>query len=354
MEENKDMLTLLEKVLQPVFCVKDGIILHANAAARQMFLEPGMEIAPLLEQSEQDYAAFREGSLYLSLNVCGQTLSGCVQRLDGLDIFELDTDGDSEILRALALAAGELRKPLGEALCGSDALLEDAEDPEVRTRLSRLNRNLYRILRILGNMSDAQNFAEFSRQETVNIPKVLEEVILKAGHMLESSRIRVQYEGLSEPVYALADRELLERAVLNILSNAAKFSPKDSTLRVSLTHRGRSLQLTVLDSGSGIADTVMGSLFRRYLRQPGIEDSRFGLGLGIRMIHSAALQHGGTLLISRGEDGGTRVVMTLALRQKDRMQLSSTVATLDTSGGYDRSLVELSDVLSAELFDGSF
>ena len=44
MEENKDMLTLLEKVLQPVFCVKNGTILHANAAARQMFLEPGMEI----------------------------------------------------------------------------------------------------------------------------------------------------------------------------------------------------------------------------------------------------------------------------------------------------------------------
>ena len=88
MEENKDMLTLLEKMLQPVFCVKDGIILHANATARQMFLEPGTQIAPLLEQSANDYASFREGCLYLSLSVSGQTLSGCVQRLEGLDIFD--------------------------------------------------------------------------------------------------------------------------------------------------------------------------------------------------------------------------------------------------------------------------
>lgn len=354
MEENKDMLTLLEKMLQPVFCVKDGIILHANATARQMFLEPGTQIAPLLEQSANDYASFREGCLYLSLSVSGQTLSGCVQRLEGLDIFELDTGSDSRVLQALGLTAKELRKPLAAALSSSDVLLEETENPDVRTQLSQLNRSLYRILRILGNMSDARNFSEFSKQETVNIPEVLEEVILKAAHMLERSGIRLQYEGLSDPIYALADRELLERAVLNILSNAAKFSPKDSTIRVSLTRRGRSLQLTVLDSGSGIADTVMGSLFHRYLRQPGIEDSRFGLGLGIRMVHSAAQKHGGTLLISRGEEKGTRVVMTLALRQKDRMQLSSTVATLDTSGGYDRSLVELSDILADEFFDGSF
>ena len=98
----------------------------------------------------------------------------------------------------------------------------------------------------------------------------------------------------------------------------------------------------------------MGSLFHRYLRQPGIEDSRFGLGLGIRMVHSVALQHGGTLLVSQGENGGTRTVMTLAIRQREQTQMRSPVFPLDYSGGFDHTLVELADVLPAELFDGSF
>jgi len=354
MEENKDMLTLLDKMIQPVFCVKDYAVVQANAAARQLFLQPGQDIRPMLQDAAEEYAQFSGGCLYLSLTVGGQIVSGCVQRLQDLDVFELDTGSSSDALRSLALAAAELRKPLGTALSSAASLLENLEDPEAKLQLAQLNRGLYRILRVLGNMSDAEDFSTPCRPETVNIPGVLDEIMQKAAHMLEHSGIELIYEGLSEPVYALSDSIQLERAVLNILSNAAKFSPKGSRIRVSLIRRGQSLRLTVQDSGSGIAESVMGSLFRRYLRQPGIEDSRFGLGLGIRMVHSVALQHGGTLLVSQGANGGTRTVMTLAIRQKESNQMRSPIFPLDSYGGFDHSLVELSDVLPAELFDGSF
>ena len=354
MEENKDMLALLDKMLQPVFCVKDHTIVQSNAAARQMFLQPGLDIRPLLNSSAEEYEQFSGGCLYLSLTHSGQSISCCVQRLGDLDVFELDTGSDSAVLRCLALAAAELRKPLGTALSGTASLLEKLEEPDAKLQLSQLNQGLYRILRILGNMSDAEEFSTFFREETLNIPEVLEEIIRKAAHFLEQAGITLQYEGLSEPVYALADRSRLERAVLNVLSNAVKFSPKGSCIRVSLLRRGRTLRLTVQDSGSGIAESVMGSLFHRYLRQPGIEDSRFGLGLGIRMVHSVALQHGGTLLVAPGENGGTRTVMTLAIRQREQNQMRSPVFPLDYSGGFDHGLVELADVLPAELFDGSF
>lgn len=354
MEENKDMLTLLDKMLQPVFCVKEDRIVQANAAARQMFLQTGMEIQPLLEGTWEEYKAFQGGCLYLTLTVSGQSLSGCVQRVQDLDVFELDTGSDSVALRSLALAAAELRKPLGSALSSTAALLDGLDDPETRLHLSQLNKGLHRMLRILGNMSDAEDLGCFSRQETVNIPEVLEDIFRKAAQMLECSGMELHYDGLSEPVYGLADSIQLERAVLNILSNAVKFSPKGSRIQASLTRRGRILRLTVQDSGSGIAEEVMSSLFHRYLRQPGIEDSRFGLGLGIRMIHGVALQHGGTLLVSRGENGGTRTVMTLAIRQKEQNQMRSPIFPMDISGGYDACLVELSDVLPAQFFDGSF
>lgn len=354
MEEAKDMLALLDKLLQPVFCVKEYTIVQANAAARKLFLQPGMEIRPLLGQTLEEYESMADGALYLNLTVSGQTIGGCVQRVNDLDVFELDTGSDNAALRSLALAAGELRKPLGTALSNTVSLLETLEDPETKTQLAQLNKGLHRMLRILGNMSDAEDFTALSRQETVNIPEVLEEIFQKSADMLDRAGLILHYEGLSESIYALADTALLERAVLNLLSNAAKFSPQGSCIHASLTRRGRTLRLTIQDTGSGIADAVMESLFSRYLRQPGIEDSRFGLGLGIRLVHSVALQHGGTLLISRGENGGTRTVMTLAIRQREGCQMHSPVFPIDYSGGFDHALVELADVLPAELFDGSF
>jgi len=354
MEENKDMLTLLDKMIQPVFCVKEYKILQSNTAARQMFLQPGVDIRPMLETALEEYEAFQSGCLYLTLTISGHRISGCVQRVEDLDVFELDSGSDGSVLRALALAAAELRKPLVSALSSTEELLEDLKDPEAQMPLAHLNRGLYRILRILGNMSDAEDFASQYKPETINIPEFLEEVFQKAAPMLQSAGLDLHYDSLSEPIYALADSSQLERAVLNILSNAAKFTPKGSCIQASLTRRGRTLRLTVQDCGSGIADSVLGSLFHRYLRQPGIEDSRFGLGLGIRMVHSAAQQHGGTLLVSRGDTGGTRIVMTLAIRQREGTQMRSPLFPLDYSGGFDHTLVELSDVLPSQLFDGSF
>lgn len=354
MEEKKDMLTLLEKVVQPVFCVKEYRIVQINAAARQLFLQPGEDIRPLLDSAWEEYEAFQGGCLYLTLTISGQRVSSCVQRIGDLDIFELDTGDDNAALQPLALAAGELRKPLGSALFNTAALQEQLNDPDALRHLAQLNQGLHRILRLLGNMTDAGTFAGLYQPETVNIPERMEEIFQNAACLLERSGITLRYEGLAEPIYAIADCSQLERAVLNILSNAAKFSPKGSFIHASLTRRGRTLQLTVQDSGSGIADEVMSSLFRRYLRQPGIEDSRFGLGLGIRMVHNIAVQHGGTLLVSRGDNGGTRIVMTLAIRQREQNQMCSPIFPIDYSGGYDHRLVELSDVLPAELFDGSF
>lgn len=352
MEEQKDMFALLDMVVQPVFCVKVNKIIHVNAAARKLYLTIGDDITSLLETGAGEYADFTEGCLYLTLSISGQRIGACVRRIGGMDVFELDEDNAS--LQAMALAASQLRRPLGDALAQAAALQDTQEDPGTRSHISQLNRSLYQILRILGNMSDAEQMASHCRLETVDASAFLREILEKAEVLARSCGRQLYYQSLTESVFCLIDREQLERAVLNILSNAMKFTPKDGKIDISLVRRGRTLVLTVQDSGSGIAQDVMGSLFRRHLRQPGIEDSRFGLGLGIRVIHTAAIHHGGTLLISQGEKGGTKVVMTLSIRQKAPGTISSPIFEIDYAGGFDHSLVELSDVLGAELFDGSY
>lgn len=354
MEEKKDIFSLLDMMIQPVFCVKGTSIVHCNPAARQLLLDAEGSVLPLLESGSEEYAAFTGGCLYLTLSLCGQQVGASVRRMEDMDIFELDTTGNSGILRAMALAASELRRPLTSALSSTASLLDTQEDPAVLDQLAQLNRGLYQILRTLGNMSDAEYVASHCHMETVDISAVLREFFEKSRTLAERTGITLTYQDPGESILGLADPVQLERAVLNILSNALKFTPKGGKVAASLTRRNRTLQLTVEDSGSGIAEDVMGTLFQRYLRQPGIEDSRFGLGLGIRMIHAAAIHHGGTLLICPREEGGTRIVLTIAIRQKAQNTLSSPIFRMDYTGGFDHSLVELSDCLPASLFDGSY
>ena len=92
-------------------------------------------------------------------------------------------------------------------------------------------------------------------------------------------------------------------------------------------------------------------MFSRYLRQPALEDSRYGIGLGMVLIRTAAANHGGAVLIDQPEGTGTRITMTLSIRQSKETVLRSNILRVDYAGERDHGLIELSDCLPAELYE---
>lgn len=346
MEGKKEPIGMLDLMIRPGFCVKENIITDVNAAARSLLLAPGTDVRELLLTGREEYAAFREGCLYLKLNLSPSGCGASVIAAEGCHVFILDQESDDSELRCLALAARELREPLTSILISAERILPSA-DPE---QAARLNRGLHQLLRMVGNMSDAGRSAACSQQEMLDLAALFQELSEKAQSLLAHSGIRLTFRGLSQPVLTLADGAQLERAVLNILSNAAKFTPAGGTVEMRLTQRGRMLQLQIQDSGSGIAQQIRSSLFHRYLRQPGIEDSRWGLGLGMVLIRSAAASHGGTVLIDSPTGTGTRVTMTLAIRQSAEATLRSPILRVDYAGERDHGLLELADCLPAQLY----
>ena len=348
MEEQKDMSGLLDLLTQPGFCVKENRIVMRNPAAQGLFLTQGMEVVPLLLTGREEYAAFQGGCLYLTLELAGQPVGAAVTRMGDTDIFLLEPDCAQGELRSLALAAQEIRKPLANVMTTADSMAAVPQEGETAQMLARLNRGLHQLLRIVGNMSDAGRTT--SHQETRNIGSLFDEIFQKAAMLTEQAGLTLEYQGLKESVYCLADADQLERAVLNVLSNALKFTPTGGTIEASLTRQGRMLRLSIRDSGSGIAEGVLKTVFSRYLRQPTIEDNRFGLGLGMVLVRSAAAAHGGTVLIDQPEGQGTRVTMTLAIRQNTEAALRSPILRVDYAGERDHGLVELADCLPAELY----
>ena len=181
MEEQKDIFGMLDLMVRPAFCVINQSIAKVNPAAEKLFLTPGTDVRELLLTGTEEYTAFSGGCLYLTLNIGGHDIGAAVTRMENMDVFLLEQDTDHGELRSLALAARELREPLSSIIISAERLMAHTT-PEAADQAARLNRGIYQMLRIIGNMSDAGRAA--SQQETRNICAVLEEVFEKAQSLV--------------------------------------------------------------------------------------------------------------------------------------------------------------------------
>lgn len=353
MEQFETVFGMLDLMQHPAFCVQNQTIIKVNPAAAPFLIETGCNVKTILHTGKEEYAEFEGGCLYLTLSIAGHTFGASVVRMDGLDVFTVEEEQVDPRLQALALAARELREPLSNVMAMTDQLFPalEADDSKVQDQISHINRGLFQMLRILGNMSDVGRYQADTgmRQEVRDISAVLEEVFHRASALAAHAGITVHYTGYPESVYTLADAQKLERMVLNILSNALKFTPEGGTITAKLTRRGTRMYLSVCDSGSGIAENLRGNLFTRYSREAAVEDSRYGLGLGMVLIRNTAAVHGGTVLIDHPDGAGTRVTVSFAIRQGNAAVRSPRI-WIDYAGERDHGLIELSDVLPAHLY----
>lgn len=355
MNEELDVLGMIELMALPGFCVQQGQITHCNSAAQALLFAPGMKVSEILKDGAQEYSSFSEGCLFLTLVCAGIRYSASVRRYRDTDVFLLEDDADSSELKSMALAARELREPLSSIMTIADRLFPVAArdgSQETRDQVARINRGLYQMLRVISNMSDAARYscAASARRETLEINGFYKEIFDSVQPMVAHTGVCLTFEPLEQKLYCLADREKLERAVMNILSNAIKFTPAGGTIQAKLIRSGGRLAFTVRDSGCGIPEHIRGNLHNRHLRQPGLEDGRFGIGLGMVLIRSAAAVHGGTVLIDHPDGTGTRITMTMAIDQDTSGNLRSNVLCIDYAGERDHGLIELSQCLPSQLY----
>lgn len=355
MEDNIEIMEMLDLLTRPALYVHNGCISGANRSAQQRGFSVGTAINDILHTGAQDYAALTSGCLYLTVAQADTLYGASVQKIGDGTVFILEEESSYSELQALALAAQELRAPLSGVMTAADRLAGQAvstRDSVAAEHLAHVNRGLFQILRIVSNMSDAISYTNNSLppRETRDLCAVCEEIFAGAEDYLGQAQIHLSFTNADEPIFTAADDEKLERAIYNLLSNAAKFTPKGGQISAKLTRKGGFAYLTIQDSGCGVDPEVRGSIFTRYLRQPGIEDGRWGIGLGLVLARSVAALHGGTLLVEYGESGGTRFTMSMAIRNGASGTLHSPVLTFDYAGERNHTLIELSDVLPSKLY----
>jgi signal transduction histidine kinase len=115
----------------------------------------------------------------------------------------------------------------------------------------------------------------------------------------EGGTRRISVETDAAPSYLVhADPAQIERVLVNLLTNALKYSAEGAPVRVTLLRRGGSVQVEVIDCGIGIAPESLKPLFDRYYRAPAGKGRAKGLGLGLYIARMIVLAHGGQIDVS--------------------------------------------------------
>jgi signal transduction histidine kinase/CheY-like chemotaxis protein len=211
----------------------------------------------------------------------------------------------------------EFRTPLTLLLGPVAQLLEPKDRPaEERTALELIERNALRLHKLVNTLLDFSRIeagrmqARFSRvmlgELTADLTSAFRSPIEHAGLAL-----RVHVAESSEPVYV--DREMWEKIVLNLISNAFKHT-FEGEIAVALTSRGGQAVLTVSDTGVGIPASELGHVFERFHRVPSSRSrTHEGSGIGLSLVQELVRLHGGSITARSAVGVGTTFEVRIPL-----------------------------------------
>ena len=135
------------------------------------------------------------------------------------------------------------------------------------------------------------------------------------GQQAKSKSITFSYNHDTEQLPVWIDRGNFDKVIVNILSNAFKFTPAGGEIRLSVTHDDTHARITVHDSGEGIPEDKLSRIFERFYQSPSmVNDRHTGTGIGLDLTRSLVELHHGTITARNNEDGaGCEFVVTIPL-----------------------------------------
>lgn len=206
----------------------------------------------------------------------------------------------------VADASHELRTPLTSLRTNVDLLAQaGAELPEAQREelLTDLRAQAEEMTALIGDLVElARDEPRTPVIDTVDIADLLDGALDRVRRRAP----RLTWAVESEPWWVKGELSGLQRAITNLLDNAAKWSPPTGTVTVRLKHG----TLTVDDEGPGIPEADLGQVFERFYRSSEAR-SMVGSGLGLAIVRQVADRQGGTVKAARSPSGGARLVLTL-------------------------------------------
>ncbi len=219
----------------------------------------------------------------------------------------------------LANITHEFRTPISALAASTELLLDQADDlkpDELRNLLNALYMGIVGLQTLVDNLLESARL-EAGRFRVFPRPIELGEIIADATHIMQPLLIRHRKQLLVElptiiPVVQ-ADSRRITQVLVNLLSNANKYSPDNTEIAIHVTEDGDRVRIAVTDQGPGISADFRPSLFRRFVRpESGAGKTRYGAGLGLPVVKAIIEAHGGEVGVDDRPEGGSVFWFTLS------------------------------------------
>lgn len=194
-----------------------------------------------------------------------------------------------------------------------------------------IRRNNLKMLKLIDNLMDASKLEKKYyklEKQTIDIINLVENTATSIEKYAELKDIRIIFDTNVEECVCGVDPQAIDRIVMNLLSNALKFSPNGSEILVSVIVEGDKINIDVKDQGTGIPDEEQGSIFNRFIQaKQNKNKEQSGSGIGLDLVNYLSKAHGGEVKLLSTVGQGSEFIVTLPLiilkNEKRNYQLES-------------------------------
>jgi PAS domain S-box-containing protein len=210
----------------------------------------------------------------------------------------------------------DLRSPLSNVISSLDiiqASLPGADDPEIQSLFDIANRSTLRIQRLTKSLLDINRLEsgrEVTNQELINPEDLIQNARQALITQANAKKHSVNINLARKIPQITADRDMLERVLINLFQNAIKFTPTKGKIEFGIKKDGKDTLFWVLDSGPGVNPDYIDRIFDKYTRIHPDERIK-GLGLGLAFCRLAIEGHGGRIWVENIPKGGAKFSFTI-------------------------------------------
>lgn len=228
--------------------------------------------------------------------------------------YERLADLDHRKSEFISLAAHELRSPLASVITYA-SLIEDGADEATRAHVRVILDSAARLQRLLDDMLNLRSLdtgAATLRPEPVAVAEAVDDALRDLSHLARAKRHTIETRLPPELPRAFADREKLRIILLNLISNAIKFTPDGGTITIEGATQDEELVVSVRDTGIGIPQEEQERIFERFYQvADSLRREQAGLGLGLSIVRGMVELHGGRIWVESRVGEGSSFTFTL-------------------------------------------
>lgn len=217
-----------------------------------------------------------------------------------------------------------------------------------RKYMKSIQQNCYRLLRLVNNLIDItkidSNYFELNLQN-YNIIKLVENITMSVTEYAQQKGLTIDFsKNINERIIA-CDPDQIERIILNLISNAIKFTPRGGKISVIANDCYDNIQIKVRDTGVGIPYDMQRTIFERFQRDSSFKRRCEGSGIGLSIVQALVEKHGGTVTVQSEVGKGSEFTVNLPCKVLPEEE-NTLVCRMDMDNNYyvEKIKIEFSDI----------